>query len=86
MDDPRKKPLLTKDEAIQAYYFLLKLMGPESRRRLRYQMAKRGPDASTQQRELLIRSIDQFEADLAHAERSQIVIVGPDQLPPEAPQ
>ena len=63
---------LTKDEAVAAFWFLLKMMGPGSRGILRRKMYDR-PDVIGERR-LLIRAINMYEADERVAQQSRIHI------------
>lgn len=80
-EDPRSGPILTTDEAVQAFYFLLRLMTAESRAMLLYKM-RNHPDSEHGERHLLIRALIQFEADLEASAWRNIVVVGPNQAPP----
>ena len=81
-ENPFLKVLLTEGEAVQAFWFLLKMMGTEGRAKLRGEM-EQCPDAGHGEKALLIRSIIQFEADLEFTQRSKIMVAGPNQAPPD---
>ena len=78
-EDPYQAPILTEAEAVQAFWFLLKIMGPEFRKELLYK-ARNYEGAGS--RGLLVRAIIQFEADLDVSARTTITVVGPGQAPP----
>jgi hypothetical protein len=84
MTDP-KPLLLTRDEAVAAFWFLLKMLGQHGRAKLRNQMKSVPADVATGERQLLIRAIDQFEADLDASLRQRIVIAGPQRMAGSSP-
>ena len=67
--------LLTKDEALAAFWYFLKMMGPEQREKLRLQLKDRGPGLMGE-RELLYRATIQFDRDETAARIGKSIIRG----------
>lgn len=81
-EDPYQKPILTKEEVLQAFSLMLNMMGSKGRNKLRGSL-EQSADAEHGEKALLIRSIIQFEADLEFTQRSKIMVAGPNQAPPD---
>ena len=81
-ENPFLKPVLTKEEALQAFSLMLNMMGSKGRNKLRGSL-EQSADAGHGEKALLIQSIIQFEADLEFTQRSKIVVAGPNQAPPD---